>query len=87
MSSSFDLLPLLFVFFAFIQNGHLKNGVFVGSAGMPLLHFPVLFIVFFEQWPKRCCLNSRSFNFYDNAGVDDIIKYLVRRSARKRLPV
>ena len=60
-SSFFDLLPLLFTIFAFSQYEHLKNGVFVGSSGIPLVHFLVSMIALVEECPICWCHSLRSF--------------------------
>ena len=67
-SSSFDLLPLFFTIFAFSQNGHLKNGVFVGSRGISSIHFSVLLIALVEQCPIRWCHSSKSFICWEISG-------------------
>ena len=67
-SSSFDLLPLFFNIFAFSQNRHLKNGVLVGSGGIPLVHFLVSFIARVEQCPICWCHSLRSCICCDSFG-------------------
>ena len=72
-SSSFDLLSLYFVTFAFSQNGHLKNDVLVESPGIPLLHFFVSFIVCWEEYPILWCHSLRSFIFCESGGSLSVV--------------
>ena len=66
VSSFFDLLPLLCTIFAFSQYGYLKNDVFVGSSGIPLVHFHVSFFACMEECLIHWCQSSRSFIFWES---------------------
>ena len=67
-SSFFYLLPLFFTIFAFSQYGHLKNGVFVSSSRIPLVHFLVSIIACVEECPIRLCQSSMSFIGWESFG-------------------
>ena len=46
----------------------MKNDVFVGSSGIPSVHFLVSIIAFVEECPIRCYQSSRSFICWKSFG-------------------